>query len=131
MHAETLTLLTPLGSARTVKTPAATMRTLTSPTSAPAMPVAIWRTDLPASATGPEHAIDTDQFVVVLSGTLDVRIADVDHRVAEGDGIKLPAGATRVIRSADGKPASTLTIGGADARATVGDNAPVPVPWTA
>jgi quercetin dioxygenase-like cupin family protein len=119
-----------LESARSVTTTAATMRTLTSPSSSPEMPIAIWRTDLPVGAVGPEHAIDTDQFVVVVDGAIDVDIDGRSVRVVEGDGIKLPQGLTRVIKSADDSPASTITIGHPDAHATVGDNHPVPVPWT-
>jgi quercetin dioxygenase-like cupin family protein len=120
-----------LESARSVTTTAATMRTLTSPTSTPEMPIAIWRTDLPAGAVGPEHAIDTDQFVVVVDGAIDVDIDGRTYRVAEADGIKLPSGVMRVIKSADNTPASTITVGHPDAHATVGQNDPVPVPWTA
>jgi len=126
-----MNLLASLPVARSVTTPAATMRTLTSPTSSPEMPAAIWRTDLAAGTSGPEHTIDSDQFVVVVSGAIEVRIADEDHLVGEGDGIKLPAGLTRVITPADDRPATTITFGGPDAHATVGDNEPVPVPWTA
>jgi quercetin dioxygenase-like cupin family protein len=123
-------LLAPLPDARTVSTPAATMRTLTSPTTGPAMPTAIWRTDLAADTPGPDHAIDGDQFVVVVAGAIEVRIDGRDHRVAEGDGIKLPAGSHRVIAAADGRPASTITFGPPEARATVGEGDPVLVPWT-
>jgi len=126
-----MNLLASLSEARSVATPAATMRTLTSPTTTPEMPAAIWRTDLPAGTSGPEHTIDSDQFVVVISGAIDVRIGGEPHLVGEGDGIKLPAGCTRVITPAGDSPASTITFGAANAHATVGDNDPVLVPWTA
>ena len=126
-----MTLHAPLDQARTLSTAAATMRTLASPTTTAALPLAVWRNDLPADATGPEHAIDVDQFVVVLSGAIEVRVGDDSYRVVTGDGLKLPAGAVRVIAAADGAPAATLTVGTPDARATVGDGDPVPVPWTA
>ena len=126
-----MNLLASLPAARSVTTAAATMRTLTSPTSTPQMPTAIWRTDLPAGASGPEHSIDSDQFVVVINGAIEVRIDDDDHVVGEGDGIKLPSGCTRVIKATDGAPASTITFGQPNARATVGENEPVLVPWTA
>lgn len=126
-----MNLLASLPLARSVTTPAATMRTMTSPTSTPPMPTAIWRTDLSAGTSGPEHTIDSDQFVVVISGAIEVRIGDDDHLVGEGDGIKLPSGLSRVITPANGAPASTITFGQPDAHARVGDNDPVLVPWTA
>jgi quercetin dioxygenase-like cupin family protein len=120
-----------LDAARTVTTPAATMRTLTSPTASPPMPVAVWRTELAAGSSGPRHVINGDHFVVVLGGTLHVEIDGRTHDVVAGDGIKLPAGCTRVIGATDDGPAVTLTVGEPDARASVGSGDPVPVPWTA
>lgn len=126
-----MNLLASLPRARSATTAAATMRTMTSPTSTPQMPTAIWRTDLSAGTSGPEHTIDSDQFVVVLNGAIEVRIGGEDHLVGEGDGIKLPSGLSRVITPANGSPASTITFGEPNAHATVGDNDPVLVPWTA
>ena len=126
-----MTLHARLDEARTVSTPAATMRTLASPTTAADLPLAVWRTDLPAATSGPAHVIDVDQFVVVLAGAIDVRIGDDSYLVGTGDGLKLPAGLARTIAAANGEPAATLTVGTPDAHATVGDNEPVPVPWTA
>jgi quercetin dioxygenase-like cupin family protein len=120
-----------LDEARTVTTPSATMRTLTSPTAAPAMPVAVWRTELAAGASGPRHVINGDQFVVVLTGTLQVEVDGETHQIAAGDGIKLPADCARVIAATDDGPAVTLTVGEPDAQASVGQGDPVPVPWTA
>jgi quercetin dioxygenase-like cupin family protein len=120
-----------LDSTRTVATAAATMRTLASPSTSPAMDVAVWRTDLPAGSTGPRHRIDGDQLVTVLSGALEVLIDDAAYQVGPGDAILLPGGATRVIAAAGEEPASTLTVGNPNALATVADGQPVPVPWTA
>ncbi len=125
-----MSLHVPLESARTVTTPAATMRTLASPTTSPAMPLAVWRTELAAGTAGPRHSIDTDQLVTVVAGSLHVEIDGASFEVDAGDAIKLPAGATRVIAAGAG-PAVTVTVSRADARATVGDGDPVPVPWTA
>jgi quercetin dioxygenase-like cupin family protein len=126
-----MTLHVPLEAARAVSTPAATMRTLASPTTAPDLDVAVWRTELPEGGAGPQHAIDGDQLVVVLRGALRVEIDGTPYDVPEGDAVKLPAGAVRAIAATGGAPATTLTVGRADARATVGDGDPVPVPWTA
>ncbi|MGN6578092.1 MAG: cupin domain-containing protein [Nocardioides sp.] len=126
-----MTLHVPLEAARAVATPAATMRTLASPTTAPDLDVAVWRTELPEGSAGPRHAIDTDQLVVVLHGALRVEVEGTPYDVPEGDAVKLPAGAVRTIAAAGAGPATTLTVGRPGARATVGDGDPVPVPWTA
>ena len=126
-----MNLLIDLDHTRCIATAAATMRTLASPTSDPAMPVAVWRTDLPAGSCGPEHTIDADQLVVVLSGAIDVRVGEHHHVVHAGDGIKLPSGVLRVVKAVDDAPAITLTVGGAGALATVAGREPVVVPWTA
>jgi quercetin dioxygenase-like cupin family protein len=120
-----------LDSTRTVATAAATMRTLVSPSTSPAMDVAVWRTDLPVGSTGPRHTIDGDQLVTVLSGVLAVQIDDTAYEVGPGDAVLLPGGSPRVIAAGGGEPATTLTVGHPDALATVGDGQPVPVPWTA
>lgn len=125
-----MNLHVPLDTARSVSTPAATMRTLASPTTSPGLEVSVWRTELPEGSAGPRHAIDRDQLVVVLSGALRVEIDDTAYDVRAGDAVKLPAGAVRTI-AASGGPATTLSVGEPDARASVGDAEPVPVPWTA
>lgn len=120
-----------LDTARTVTTPAATMRTLASPTTSPALDRAVWRTDLPAAGTGPRHTVDGDQLVVVVEGAITVEVEDTRYDVVAGDAILLPRGSTRVIAASGGAPATTVTVGTAEATATVGDGDPVPVPWTA
>lgn len=128
------TLLSRLADARTIETPAATMRTLASPGFGPgldpALPVSVWRTEVAAGTPGPEHVVDVDHFVVVLEGALEVRVDGVEHRLGAGDGILVPAGSTRVIRAGD-TGAVTVTLGGAGGRATVGDADPVLIPWSA
>jgi quercetin dioxygenase-like cupin family protein len=126
-----MSLHVPLEAARSVSTPAATMRTLASPTTTPDLDVSVWRTELPAGSAGPRHAIDNDQLVVVLSGALRVEVDDASYDVAEGEAVKLPAGSVRAIAAAGAGPATTLSVGRPGARATVGDGDPVPVPWTA
>ena len=119
-----------LDTARTVSTPAATMRTLASPTTTPELDVAVWRTELAAGTPGPRHTIDVDQLLVVLTGSVRVDIGETSYDVGAGDAVKLPGGAVRVITPTDGA-ATTLTVGRAGAHARVGDGDPVPVPWTA
>ncbi|MFC4783771.1 cupin domain-containing protein [Nocardioides sp. MAHUQ-72] len=117
--------------ARKVSTPAATMVTLASPTTAPALDLAVWRTELPAGSVGPHHTIDVDQFLVVLSGAVRAEIDATSYDVRPGEGLKLPAGTVRVLSAGGTEPAVTLTVGHPDAFATVGGGDPVPVPWTA
>jgi quercetin dioxygenase-like cupin family protein len=74
--------------------------------------------------------VDVDHFVVVLEGALDVRVDGAEHRLEAGDGLRIPAGSTRLIR-AGGSGAVTLTLGGAGGHATVGDADPVLIPWSA
>ena len=126
-----MSLHVPLDTARTVTTPSGTMVTLASPTTTPAMDVAVWRTELPGGVAGPRHTIDGDQFVVVVSGTLTVEVDNTSYELDAGGCIKLPTGATRVIAAAPAGPAITLTVGRPGAMARVGDADPVPVPWTA
>ncbi|HQR25487.1 MAG TPA: cupin domain-containing protein [Nocardioides sp.] len=126
-----MTLHVHLQTARTVGTAAATMRTLASPSSEPTMPFAVWRTELPAGSRGPEHTIDVDQFVVVVEGVIDVTVERSTYVVRSGDGLKLPAGASRTVSASGPAAAATLTVGQPGARASVGDADPVLVPWTA
>ena len=119
-----------LETAPTVTTPAATMRTLASPSGSPDLAIAVWRTELPAGAAGPRHTIDVDHFVTVLSGSLEVTVDDETYVVPAGDGVKLPGGTPRTIAATADGPVVTLTVGAPGARATVGDGDPVPVPWT-
>ena len=119
-----------LDTTRTVATAAATMRTLVTPSTSPAMDMAVWRTELPAGVAGPKHTIDGDQLIVVVSGTVSVGLGDTAHEVNAGDAFLLPGGAPRVIAAAGGEPATTITVGHPGALATVGDGQPVQVPWT-
>ena len=126
-----MTLHVPLEATRSVSTPAATMRTLASPTTSPTMDVAVWRTELPEGDAGPSHAIDGDQLLVVLTGELRVEVEGTAYDVRAGDAVKLPAGAARSVAATGAGAATTLTVGRPGAFATVEDGEPVPVPWTA
>jgi quercetin dioxygenase-like cupin family protein len=122
-------LLSRLTESQTVQTPAAVMQTLVSPSTGPDLPFAAWWTELADDTPGPNHAIDTDQLVVVTAGSVGIQVGDDMFTLTAGDALKLPAGAARVIRAVAG-PARTLTIGPPNARARVGDGEPVLVPWT-
>ena len=113
---------------RTVTTPAATMHTLASPTTAPPADVAVWRTELPAGTAGPLHAVDRDHVVVVVEGSLRVVLGGEETVVPTGGSVVLGAGMTRQLAAADG-PATTLTAARPGSTASVGGGEPVEVPW--
>lgn len=120
---------TSLADARVVETPAATMRTYASPTMPGAADVAVWRTEMAAGASGPLHAVDTDQVVVVVEGRLSAEVAGHRCSVSTGDSVVLPAGAPRRLTAGE-DGLVTLTASAPAATARVGDGDPVPVPWT-
>jgi quercetin dioxygenase-like cupin family protein len=113
---------------RVAETPAATMRTYASPSTPVGAEVAVWRTDMPAGATGPLHAIDTDQVVVVLEGDLSAEVDGRSCHVPVGDSLVLPARSQRRL-TAGATGLVTLTASTPGARARVGDADPVVVPW--
>jgi quercetin dioxygenase-like cupin family protein len=118
-----------LDDARVTETPAATMRTYASPTMPGDADVAVWRTEMGAGVSGPLHAVDSDQVVVVIEGRLSAEIDGRPCQVSAGDSVVLRAGAQRRLTAGeDGVVTLTASTPGASAR--VGDGDPVPVPWT-
>jgi quercetin dioxygenase-like cupin family protein len=113
---------------RVAETPAATMRTYASPTTAVGAAVAVWRTEMAAGSAGPLHTIDTDQVVVVLEGELAAEIDGRSCSVSAGDSVVLPARSQRQL-TAGANGLVTLTASTPGARARVGEGDPVPVPW--
>lgn len=105
-------------------TPNATMRRY------PGTGVALWRTEMAPSASGPCHRIDTDQVVVVVEGGLDVHLAGEVRPLGPGDAVLLPAGQDRQL-VAGGDGAVTLSAALPGGVAQVGDGDPVVVPWAA
>jgi quercetin dioxygenase-like cupin family protein len=119
---------TRLQEARSIETPAATMRTYASPTTPVGADVAVWRTEMAAGTAGPLHVIDADQVVVVLEGDLSAEIDGRSCSVAAGDSVVLPARSQRRL-TAGTTGLVTLTASTPGARARVGDAEPVPLPW--
>ncbi|QNN51487.1 cupin domain-containing protein [Nocardioides mesophilus] len=119
----------PLADTRAVATPAATMRTYAAPSTAPGLPLAVWRTELPAGSAGPLHRIDVDHVVVVVQGTLVAEVDGVRSELPAGDGIVLPAGRPRRLAAGPGADVVTLTSALPGSQAQVGDGDPVAVPW--
>lgn len=119
--------VTTLGSAPTVATSNATMRTYASPTHNGAA-VAVWRTEMPAGAAGPVHTVSEDQVLVVLASQARIRLRDRVLDLVPGDGVVLPAGDERQVSAlGDGLTAIVSGLPGATAR--VGSGEPVPLPW--
>jgi quercetin dioxygenase-like cupin family protein len=117
-----------LSEARVVETPAATMRTYASPTTARRAPFAVWRTEMKPGSAGPVHTVDVDQVVVVVDGTLVAHVGGQAEEVPPGDSVLLPAGiARRLVAGSSG--VVTLTTSTPGAMATAVGAVPVPVPW--
>jgi quercetin dioxygenase-like cupin family protein len=113
---------------RVVATPAATMRTYASPTTAAASDIAVWRTEMAAEVSGPLHSVDSDQVVVVVEGELSAEVDGRRCHVRTGDSVLLPAGSQRRLTAGDAGLV-TVTASAPGATARVGDADPVPVPW--
>ena len=92
---------TTLHEARVLETPAAVMRTYASPTTPAPADVAVWRTEMTAGTSGPPHAVDVDQVVVVVEGSLVVETDGSRTVVPAGDSITLPASAERRLTAGD------------------------------
>jgi quercetin dioxygenase-like cupin family protein len=114
--------------ARAVETPAATMRTYASPSTAVPSSLAVWRTEMAAGTAGPLHVVDVDQVVVVVAGQLH---ADVDGReliIPAGDSALLPAGVERRL-AAGAEDLVTVSASQPGGTARIGAGDPVAVPW--
>lgn len=123
-----MNLLTTLPAARTLDTPAASMRTYASPSADSVADVSVWRTEMAPGTSGPVHVIDTDHVVVVLEGVLTAEVAGTTVEAHAGDCVVLPHGAERrLIAGPSGLVTLTAAQPGSTARA--GDAEPVRVPW--
>ena len=117
-----------LSAARTTETPAASMHTYASPTTTPAAPISVWRTEMAPDATGPVHSIDVTHVVVVLAGRLDATVDGHEVRATPGDCVVLDAGVARQL-AAGPEGVVTVTAAPAGSRAVAGAAEPVTVPW--
>jgi quercetin dioxygenase-like cupin family protein len=118
----------PVADARVVETPAATMRTYASPSTAVPAPVAVWRTEMAAGSAGPLHVVDVDQVVVVVAGRLHAEIDGRELDVPAGDSALLPAGVERRL-CAGSEDLITVTAAQPGGTARIGAGDPVAVPW--
>jgi len=110
-----------LAATRRTETPNAAMTTLASPTLGSTQALSLWRVEMADSATGPEHAFDSEQVWTVLDGSLEVQADDHEQQVATGDTVVFPAGVTRQIRAVG--PVTAIVAGYGAARVQVAGEA--------
>ena len=79
---------------RRIQVPSGLVTTLASPAQGGAG-LAVWRMDITPGAAGPVHAYDTEQVWTVISGAATVELDGGAIRLAPGDTLVIPAGATR------------------------------------
>lgn len=123
-----MNVLVTLAEARTVETPAASMRTYAGPSAAIATDVVVWRTEMAPEASGPVHVVDTDHAVVVIDGQLRAVVGGTTVEAGPGDCVVLPRGTERQL-TAGPSGVITLTAARPGSTARAGDADPVRVPW--
>jgi quercetin dioxygenase-like cupin family protein len=126
MEVVPMTVVQAAGTRRT-ETPAGVMTTLASPRLGGAS-TAVWRVEMKPGAAGPVHAINVEQVWTVLSGGVDVTVADDTLTARTGDTLILPAGATRQV-TAGPEGLTAIVAAPADAHAITADGAKVIPPW--
>jgi quercetin dioxygenase-like cupin family protein len=116
--------------ARRTSTPNATMTTFASPTQG-ASRQALWRVEMAAGASGPDHAMGGEQIWTVVSGAARVEVASVVEELGPGDTLVLPADVPRRIHAdAEQGLEAVVTGPGADTASGPGREPVVP-PWIA
>ena len=120
--------ITHLSDAPVSETPNAVMRTCASP-SVGGSELAVWRTEMAPGASGPLHVADIEQVVVVLAGRLRTLVGGTEHVLEAGDAAVVPATVERQLSNPHAEPVTTLTAARPGSLATVGQGAPVGIPW--
>ncbi len=92
----TATTLIQAADARVHRTPNAAMTTLAAP-SVGSRELAVWRVRMEPDAAGPEHTVDREQVLTVLTGALSVEVDGGTVAAGPGDTLILPAGVPRRI----------------------------------
>jgi quercetin dioxygenase-like cupin family protein len=95
----------------------------------PATTVAVWRTEMAPGARGPLHAVDHEQLVTVLEGTLEAVVDGEARTASPGDAVTIPEGVPRQLANAGGSALVTLTAALPGSAAQVAGGDPVQVPW--
>ena len=114
--------------ARRSETPNAVMTTLASPTVSGAVDTSLWLVEMKAGASGPIHAMDSDQHWHVLRGSLQCEIDGVNNDLQAGDTITITAETTRQFRAVT--DVVMVVTGKSNAAASTEPGvAPVVPPW--
>ncbi|PSK98248.1 Cupin domain-containing protein [Haloactinopolyspora alba] len=116
---------------RRTETPNAVMTTLASPTQGGA-PWPVWRVDMEHGQSGPQHEMDAEQVLTVISGAATVEVGGSVTILEVGDTAVVAGGVLRRIAAADGERATMIVAGAPEARASLPDGTDRGVPpWTA
>lgn len=115
--------------ARITETPNATMTTIASPTVSGSS-TSMWLVNMLSDATGPVHAMDSEQSWYVLSGTMQCEIDGDIHRLEAGDSLRVSGRVTRQFTAIT--DVTMMVTGESAATASTGDGSnPVVPPWLA
>lgn len=119
-------LKTARADARVTTTPNATMTTLASPTQGGSGALSMWRVDMAAGQSGPEHVFDVEQAWHLLDGAAAVVVDGRAIELSAGDTVVVPAGSPRQVSTTAG--AAFVVAGPAGGLATpLGGGTPEPV----
>ena len=101
---------------RRIQVPSGLVTTLASPAQGGAG-LAVWRMDITPGAAGPVHAYDTEQVWTVISGAATVELDGGAIKLAPGDTLVIPAGATRQMIAGPQAGVSAISVTPAGTRA--------------
>jgi quercetin dioxygenase-like cupin family protein len=118
-----------LDEAPVFETPNATMRSYATP-SQNGSDVAVWRTEMAPGSSGPLHAADREQVLVVIEGHARIELNDETRDLGPGDAAVIPAGTQRRIANPFKRHVVLLAAGGPSATAATEKARAVPIPWT-
>ncbi len=91
---------------------------------------AVWRVKLAPGTAGSGHSLTREEVLVALSGTAVARIGGVDHAVAEGDVVVVPADTEFALSNPGDLPFEAIAILPVGGQACMGPEQFVP-PWAA
>jgi len=92
-----------------------------------------WRLDVPAGCEGTGHAVNREEIMFMLGGTLLVTLGDGPDAVGvacrAGDAIVVPPGASVRVDNPGGKPASAWVTTSVGLEAALPDGSRLSPPW--
>jgi len=112
------------------ETPNAVMHTYAS-RSLTGTDLAVWSAEMAPGASGPVHAADADQVLVVLEGELELTLRGTSRSLIRGSSVVLPAGEERRLTNRSAAPVVALVSSTSGVRASTAEQEGVPVPWAA